>query len=260
MLNKEIAMNSLVDAARRIYLDATDDDCVVKPSIPILFFGDSDRYFGSSLKVITVALNPSRKEFPDHDRFARFRSASSVNPDHLDRDARASYLTALNDYFRNVPYTAWFGWFEQVLLGLGTSYYSSQSNTAVHTDLCSPLATDPTWSLLGSRQERYESEGMALWHQLVTLLSPDVIVISVARKYRDRIDFANPEAWGSFVSLPRSIETKRPYVAWSQEATLPNGAVTHLLFGQAAQQPFATLDKESRRQIGIAFREQRDGR
>ena len=55
-------MDSLIDEAWRIY-DATADTCVVRPSIPILFFGDSAHYACSPLKVVTVALNPSRKEF-----------------------------------------------------------------------------------------------------------------------------------------------------------------------------------------------------
>ena len=46
---------------------------VVQPSIPILFFGDSAAYFASSVKVITVGLNPSKKEFDGPDPFHRFR-------------------------------------------------------------------------------------------------------------------------------------------------------------------------------------------
>lgn len=38
---------------------------VVEPSIPILYFGDLRSYEDSSPRVVTVALNPSRKEFPE---------------------------------------------------------------------------------------------------------------------------------------------------------------------------------------------------
>lgn len=248
-------MDPLIDEAWRIYEQTKDDDAVVRPSIPILFFGDSERYACSPLKVITVGLNPSRKEFPVHDRFSRFRPASSVDSRPLDDAARAAYLTALNGYFRCDPYRTWFDWFEQVLLGLGVSYYGHEPNTALHTDLCSPLATDPTWTLLGPRQERYEAAGMALWHRLVDRLSPEVIVISIARRYRDQITFADPQAWRPIIALPKSRLGSRPYVAWMQEGRLSNGVTMRLLFGQAAQQPFATLDKERRRQIGRAFLE-----
>ena len=72
-------MEQLIEDAWRLYHQASDP-CVVKPSIPILYFGDMQRYAASSLKVITVALNPSHHEFPVHDRFARFRPAESISP------------------------------------------------------------------------------------------------------------------------------------------------------------------------------------
>jgi hypothetical protein len=235
-------MDSLIDEAWRTFEQSKNDEVVVSPSIPILFFGDSERYLRSPLRVITVGLNPSRKEFPDHDRSARVRSASQIDP-RLYGDARPHYLAALNGYFRNAPYRDWFGWYEQVLLGLGASYYDGEPSTALHTDLCSPLATDPTWTPLGRLQERFEAAGMALRYRLVTWLSPDVIVVSVAKRYRDQIVFADPCEWRPFITLPRKMEGRRPFTAWGQSACLPSGATTHLLFGQAAQQPFATLDK-----------------
>ena len=189
-----VVINSLIDEAWEVYEHAKDDGAVVKPSIPILFFGDSERYAQSPLKVITVGLNPSRKEFPDHNRFVRFGPASSIDHRLLDHEARAAYLAALNGYFHGVPYRAWFDWFEQVLVGLGASYFGQMANTALHTDLCSPLATDPTWTQLGPQQGRYEATGKALWHRLVEWLSPDVIVISIAKRYRDQIAFADPRA------------------------------------------------------------------
>src|SRR5438876_683431 len=45
---------------------------VVHPAIPILFFGNSARYFESRCRIITVGLNPSSEEFPTGDRFSRF--------------------------------------------------------------------------------------------------------------------------------------------------------------------------------------------
>jgi hypothetical protein len=121
----------------------------VKSFIPILFFGDSSKYFSSKLKVITLGLNPSKKEFPD-DEFLRFSSARKIYPRILEGACYDEYLSALNGYFgpTSHPYKGWFNSYEHVLSGLDCSYYGTVSNTALHTDLCSPLATDPTWSNL----------------------------------------------------------------------------------------------------------------
>src|SRR5438045_443329 len=45
---------------------------LVRPSIPILFFGDSERYQTSRARVLTVGLNPSHEEFPEKAPYARF--------------------------------------------------------------------------------------------------------------------------------------------------------------------------------------------
>jgi len=144
----------------------------------------------------------------------------------------------------------WFVWFEHVLLGMGASYRGGEENTALHTDLCSPLATDPTWSKLNGQQSLLALDGMALWHRLVDHLAPDVIVISVARHYRDQIAFANCLGWQPLVTIPRQNPAKRPYQALMQRATLPSGTETLLVFGPAAQQPFATLTQEARQRVG----------
>jgi len=247
-------MDSLIDEAWRLYVE-TSDPCVVRPSIPILYFGDRERYVASPLKVITVALNPSRHEFPVHDRFQRFRPAAGIDPGRLDASGRDAYLAALNAYFRHEPYVSWFGWFEHVLRGAGASYFDGEDSTALHTDLCSPLATDPTWSKLDAQHDQFVAGGMALWHRLVENLVPDVIVISVARRYPDHIAYTHRDGWQLLATIPRRDETKRPYQAWAQRSRLIGGKPTLLVFGPAAQQPFATLTIESRQSVGRALRE-----
>lgn len=247
-------MQSLVDTAWRFH-DETLDPCVVRPSIPILYFGDYDRYSASPLKVITVALNPSRHEFPVHDRFVRFRPAEGIGSKPFNPAASAAYSAALNGYFRGEPYMSWFGWFEQVLLGMGASYRDGAEHSALHTDFCSPLATDPTWSKLDGRREQMAVDGMALWHDSVELLAPDVIVISVARQYRDRIAYANPLEWKPLLTIERQDPAKRPYHALMQRAALRSGKESLLVFGQAAQQPFATLTRADRQRVGRKARE-----
>jgi hypothetical protein len=247
-------MEPLIDEAWRLYTQ-TSDPCVVRPAIPILYFGNLPRYEASPLKVITVALNPSHHEFPVHDRFARFRPAAGIAAGAIDPSAHPAYRAALDGYFMDQPYMRWFGWFEHVLLGMGASYRGGQENTVLHTDLCSPLATDPTWSKLNGQQDLLTLDGMALWHRLVDYLVPDVVVISVRGQYRDQIAFADRLAWPPLVTIPRVDPAKRPYQALTQRTTLPGGKETLLVFGQARQQPFATLKQEARQRIGRNVRE-----
>jgi hypothetical protein len=246
-------MEPLIDEAWRLY-NQTRDRCVVRPAIPILYFGDYQRYATSPLKVITVALNPSHHEFPVNDRFARFRPAAGIGTYALDQPSQLAYLAALDGYFRGEPYLRWFGWFEHVLRGMGASYHDGAEHTALHTDLCSPLATDPTWSKLNGQRDRLAVDGMALWHNLVDHLAPDVIVISVARHYRDRIAFADNLGWQPLATIPRADPAKRPYEALMQRVTLPTckGKEMLLVFGPAAQQPFATLTQAARQRVGHA--------
>jgi hypothetical protein len=218
-----------------------------------LYFGDRCRYDASRLKIVTVALNPSRHEFPVDDRFRRFPPAATIDPATLDDAARMAYLAALDGYFRHAPYRPWFAWFEHVLRGLDASYDDGAANAALHTDLCSPLATDPTWSHLPpARQARLFGDGRRLWHRLAARLAPDVIVISLARRWRDRIAFADPGAWRPLVAIPRADPAKRSYQAWTQWTRLAGGAPTLLVYGPAAQLPFATLDRDARRRVGRA--------
>ena len=212
------ALGLLVEGAWRLYHQAEASPFVVRPSIPILFFGDSQRYFRSALKVITVGLNPSLAEFPVDDPFTRFAQAKHVYPGILCGQYSVDYLHALNDYFRCAPYKRWFNAFEPLLNGMESSFYDGQTNTALHTDLCSPLATNPTWSRLTDEKARLEVEGVPLWHQLVRHLTPDVILVSIARRYLAQLDFTSPHQtspahpsnwWGRSVADDRQPLTGR---------------------------------------------------
>ncbi len=227
---------------------------LVKPSIPILFFGDSDLYFKSKLKVITLGLNPSKSEFPAHDRFSRFRRAPKINTHVFDEAFVDAYLQALNGYFRrppNDPYDRWFNSFEPLLQGLDCSFYGRKPHTALHTDLCSPFATDPTWGKVPqAAQERLLRSGGQLWHSLVEWLSPDVIVASVARDYLGRISFPRRSGW----KVVHTIERKNPYKVELIDLALPNGKSALLVFGKAAQRPFGKVLARDKLMIGAAIK------
>src|SRR6185295_19718522 len=107
-------MNELVRESWQIYNQFENQPFLVKPSIPILFFGDSNKYFSSGLRVITLGLNPSKIEFPEANRFLRFGKAHNIYPKILVGDFYDEYLQALNGYFQNPPnhpYVSWFSSF-----------------------------------------------------------------------------------------------------------------------------------------------------
>ncbi len=200
----------------------------VTPSIPILYFGDYPAYARSPLRIITVGLNPSNAEFPADDPFSRFPDA------RIPSSGSERALSALNSYFKINPYWRWFSGLEPLLEGFDASFKTGRRNTTLHTDLLSPVATDPTWSGLSEEDSKsLSSAGVPLWHALVTHLRPHIVLISVAEKHLERIKFDMTE-WTpvhAFRSTPsHTIHRAAMRVApdWK----------TDFLFGQAKQTPF----------------------
>lgn len=247
---KSLAIRDLVDGAWRAYRATEAEDFIVSPSIPILFNGDSERYFQSQRKVITVGLNPSHLEFPDSDRFARFPGARNISPEDPVASFQDEYMGALTGYFRTAPYRMWFDPFEKVLEGMGCSYYDFAPNAALHTDLCSQLATYPTWSRLSQDQRTVlEHEGTRRWHCLLEYLQPDVVIISVARRQLAKISFPWIEDWSTLYTFQREnryeVDCSRMRINGSHCATV--------VFLRAAELPFGSVSKEDRRAIGAAI-------
>ena len=258
-MNTPTALGRLIDQAWQIYRRAEEngDRFVVRPSIPILYFGDSAAYFRSPVRVITVGLNPSLREFPAHDPFLRFPLADQHGTSERAIEDVEVLQHALNAYFRNEPYSRWFASYEEILRGAGASYYDSASSVALHTDLCSPLATDPTWSKLPRAwQASLSADGRALWHNLVRVLAPDVIVISIAGHHLDEIEFEPVDGWRTCYTLER----RKPYAVTARIVEVLPDQRALLVFGRAAHTPFGTVSKEARRSIGAAIRGLLDAR
>lgn len=235
------ALGALVARAWELHASETARPAspVVRPSMPILFFGDLDAYRASPRRVITVGLNPSAAEFPASDPWCRF-PAMAAPGDH----SPDTYLAALSAYFRTQPYSRWFAAFAPLLGGLGASFHAGAESTALHTDLCSPLATSPTWSRLGAARGPLAIAGIPLWHELMAALAPDLIVVSVARLYRNAI--AGRATWSEVFRVERA----RPYVAEMAVITPDDGRRVAVLFGPAAQTPFGTLSDTGRAELG----------
>lgn len=139
---------------------------VVKDSIPVVWFGDLEKYSASQRKIVTVALNPSCEEFSDK----RF---------NVDADSVQALYSTLNEYFRVKPYDRWFKRFENVLNCIDATYYDKQdlSYTAIHIDIYSAIATKPKWGGL-SYEQKQTILRTDLFQELLLFLNPDLIVFS----------------------------------------------------------------------------------
>ena len=182
----EAKLIELAGEAWRAFDAAASFASVTRPSMPILFFGDFRRYLASRLRIVTVGLNPSDQEFLGGEPFQRFRGLAHDTA----RDPR-SYIEALARYFSGDPHWDWFRHFRQLLAELDASYEADGSNqqlsTVLHTDICSPLATTPTWSkiekrrILDTERESLISAGTQLWEELIRQLRPNVAIFSASR-------------------------------------------------------------------------------
>ena len=216
--------------------------------MPVLFFGDLDAYLASPLRVVTVGLNPSLREFPSDAPFQRFPLAAGATAENPGR-----YLDALSAYFSTDPYAGWFGNFEPLLNGMGTSYYDRATSTALHTDICSPVATDPTWNKLSSpEQGKLVADGGPLWHELLEVLRPNVVVLSVARRHLNRISFDAPEEWLPMCVFDLKADgapRKRPYRV-SRRRHVVGGRASLFVFCPASQTPVGSISFDQRRELG----------
>ncbi len=242
-------LRSLATSAWQLHREAErTTDVVVRPSMPILYFGDLDAYRASPLRVATVGLNPSGEEFPFSDPWRRFPEAQTLDAADVDVD---SYLLAMNRYFKpnRSPYMRWFGMaFAAVLRGLDASYSEGAANTAVHTDLCSPVATDPTWSGLSRRDRDALDAGYALWHELIRALQPHVILMSVAERHLDNVTLPFDGRWEPVHVIDRA----RPYEFRARRVRAP--APCLLVWGRAAQLPFGSVSALDKETAGAAIR------
>ena len=67
------------------------------------------------------------------------------------------------------------------------------------------------------------------------------------------IRFASPVEWEPIWTVPRDHLGMTPYVVMGQRVELTNQARPLLVFGPAAQLPFATLKSAKRQEIGRAI-------
>jgi hypothetical protein len=219
---------------------------IVPNSLPVLYFGDLARFRASGFRVVTVGLNPSNAEF-ETDRFG-LTTLGSLTPHTLE--------LSLSAYFHREPYTRWFDRaFETLLQPLGASFYghqrheptpswwTAQPNTALHTDLGTPLATNPTWSHLPEAvRQRLQATGLPLWRDLIQELEPHLVLISVAERHLAAL---GELGWQRFQPFPAAALQQELRVAWLGRAAL--------VWGRPQVVPFFYLGNAERRLAALAI-------
>ena len=195
-----------------------------------LFFGDLHAYQGLH-------------EFPADQPFRRF---PLIEPS---RDPEIPLLR------RDVR---WFNAFEPLLNGMGASYYEGSASTALHTDICSPVATNPTWSRLDvADQAALETDGGPLWHMLLQTLQPQIVALSVAKAHLQRIEFSPLTEWRIIHAFKRTGNgalRSRPYQVRTRWYEV-GAARTLFVFGEAAQKPFGLLPDTQKQKAGALLQE-----
>jgi hypothetical protein len=225
-----------LDATRSRYPAFVPEVCA-----PVLYFGDAEAYRSSELRVVTVGLNPSDREFPADDPWKRFPGGQD----------RSTYLPSLNQYFHTAPLN-WFKCFRHLLRGLGASFFPEpNTHRALHTDICSVVPTSPTWSRLpSSAQRQLAACGLETWHELIAELRPHVIVASVRYAWLDRIGYAPLTDWTPVHTVTRT----NSYLVEGRRYGLPDGSTTQVVRGRAANTPFGTISNADRNAVGQSIR------
>jgi hypothetical protein len=124
----------------------------------------------------------------------------------------------------------------------------------LHTDICSPIATTPTWNDLNGARALV-GDGFELWRDLIEALAPDVVLVSVAWRHLLRLAPERGDTWESLYVIERS----NPYHVRMRELSIGRHSVL-AVFGRAAQKPFGTVLNRDKPAIGAAIRSAVDGR
>jgi hypothetical protein len=235
LINRDIYSRCLTHHAA-----VRDLDFVVSNSLPIPYFGSLAAFLNSPLRVLTAALNPSNREFPASE--PRFDVPNGLRgPSELEEE--------LGMYFRRNPYRGWFNSFEPVLNGLEATYGGKMSggtyhSTALHLDLCSPIATSPTWSKLTQGQRSALTKtGREIYELLVEELQPHIIVASLGWGHIEgwHGNFQSGRDWERIVEHRTTADgapLKTPLLVQSQTIKSMKGRSLLFVNATAADRPF----------------------
>ncbi len=213
---------------------------IVQNSIPVIWFGDLEKYQASPVKIVTVGLNPSWHEFLENDkrllsnpRFKRV-DLSSLNENNLNQ----LHLT-LNEYFQINPYHRYFDGYEFALCYFGAGYggkmLSAKTNiTAIHIDVYSALATEVLYS--SCPKGLFQT---LLFRQLFAYLSPHVVLASIGKNHYD--------AWRAIGGESFSFDKKHDIFegTYKKELEMYRSENRLIVYGRNRQRPFNIKNREA---------------
>ena len=214
--------------------------------VPILFFGDVDKYFSQRIKILTVGQNPSKDEFPEG--FERFENFSYfINKTNLSENEADQYLLMLQNYFYNKPYLRWFSQFKWYLEQFSGSY----QNGTIHIDLHSTLATSPTWGGLTAEEQNIVSQ-KTVFRNLFDFFNPDIILCNF------NLDLLN-----EIITFDHRIEDTITYgKKIPRTKIIEAGRCGKQIFigNTSGTSPFAYINKESREKFFSRLRQNYDNK
>ena len=244
-MNKTILSKQLLIECLDHYHNVKENDYVVKPSLPIVFFGDINSYNNQNLKIVTVGKNPSNREFQlNKELYSYVRFPDFKN----DID---SLELSLNNYFKHKPYSRWFNSYEPFLNGMESSYYPKNSlNKVIHTDICSPISTNPTWSLLTKNQQNFLFEiGFKIWKKLISEIKPNLIILSIPKEYVYRLNSKKLETIYTIRHTKEGKLRKKPFELELYSVEI-NGFNTLLVYGESKNTPLGSVSTEDKIKMG----------
>lgn len=232
--------------------------------IPIPYFGDIEAFHGSESRIVTAGLNPSLYEFnvsPREIKKTRFDIQRGL-------ESPAALRKTLGKYYEWNPYP-WFKNFEKVLNGCGASYYAATqaaglvTNRALHIDICSPIATNPTWSKLcrngkhNVARQKLTDTGNTFFLRLLSILQPDIVIASVGWRHLKKVHgcFADGAAWpviyqkpfdrnGNVPKVPQVVRARYVSIDGSKHIWFANGTAADVPFGRFLDDQKAEAGRE----------------
>jgi hypothetical protein len=190
-------------------------DFLVTDHWPRLWFDDIHHYAASKIRVVTVGINPSGRDFhKDSKKFNRtaVELSRACQEDWLKGQPKLDkYHAYLTSFFESGRPEAWFSGYRHVLRAAGVDYNCSSSwktkafpklethpnGSALHTDICSPYATGMWSKLSKDEKERLLESGPAFFDRLLEVLRPNFLLMSVSKANAERTRYFCASAWSS---------------------------------------------------------------